>query len=183
MDRIRILAALLCGMLVSVPTWADENSGLYLGAGLGDFSTEIDSIGDVDLDFDEDSDASRIFAGWRFNRVIAAQLDYFDFGDSSAATNLLSIESDARGIAPSLVATLPLGPVELFVKGGWLFYDLEVTADGDEIFDESENDPMYGVGVGITLLERLALRAEYEIIDISEIEDAEAVWITAAWRF
>ncbi len=183
MARTRILAALFCGVLVSVPTWADENSGLYLGAGLGDFSTEINDLDDVDLDFDEDSDASRIFVGWRFNRVIAAQLDYFDFGDSAAATNLLSIESDARGIAPSLVATLPLGPVELFVKGGWLFYDLEVTASGDEIFDESENDPMYGAGIGITLLERLALRAEYEVIDISEIEDAEAVWITAAWRF
>ncbi|HEX6994164.1 MAG TPA: porin family protein [Gammaproteobacteria bacterium] len=177
-----ILAA-LCSMSLTVPAWADENSGLYLGAGLGDFSTEIRELDDVDLDFDEDSDASRIFAGWRFNRVIAAQLDYFDFGDSSAATNLLEIEADAKGVAPSLVATLPLGPIELFVKGGWLFYDLEVSADGDEIFDESENDPMYGAGIGLTLLERLALRAEYEVIDISEIEDAEAVWITAAWRF
>jgi len=183
MSRIRTFAVLACGTMVSVPTWADENSGLYLGAGLGDFSTQIDEIGDVDLDFDEDSDASRIFAGWRFNRVVAVQLDYFDFGDSTAATNLLSIDSDARGIAPSLVATLPLGPIELFVKGGWLFYDLEVTANGDEIFDESENDPMYGAGIGITLLERLALRAEYEVIDIDEIDDAEALWITAAWRF
>jgi len=28
-----------------------------------------------------------------------------------------------------------------------------------------------------------ALRAEYEVVEISDIEDAEAVWITAAWRF
>jgi|SRR5690606_6418821 len=182
MERIRVVMA-LCAALASIPALADENSGLYLGAGLGDFSTEINDLDDVDLDFDEDSDASRIFAGWRFNRVIAVQLDYFDFGDSEAASDLLSIQSEAKGIAPSLVATLPLGPVELFGKAGWLFYDLEVTADGDEIFDDSENDFMYGGGIGLTLLERLALRAEYEVIEISEIEDAKAVWITAAWRF
>lgn len=182
MERIGNLAACCC-LLVSFPAFADENSGLYLGAGLGDFSTEIDELDDVDLDFDEDSDASRIFAGWRFNRVIAAQLDYFDFGNSSAAFNLLDIESEATGIAPSLVATLPLGPVELFGRAGWVFYDLEVSADGDQIFDESGNDFMYGGGIGLTLLERLALRAEYEVIEISEIEDAEALWITAAWRF
>lgn len=182
MERIGILAA-LCGMLAAGPAAADESSGLYLGAGFGDFSTEIRDIEDVDIDFDEDSDAKRVFAGWRFNRAIAVQLDYFDFGDSSAALDLLPIESDAKGIAPSLVATLPIGPIELFAKGGWLFYDLEVSLGGEELLDESENDFMYGAGVGVTLLERLALRAEYEVIEISEIEDAEAVWVTAAWRF
>jgi len=180
MERIGILAA-LC-LLVSGPALADENSGLYLGVGLGDFSTEISSLDDVDLDFDEDSDASRIFAGWRFNRVLAVQLDYFDFGDSSAATDLLDIRTDAKGIAPSVVATLPLGPVELFARAGWLFYDLEVDAGGDRIFDESQDDFTYGGGVGLTLRERLALRAAYQVIDVSENEDAKAVWITPAWR-
>ena len=182
MERIGSLAALCC-LFVSGPAFADENSGLYLGVGLGDFSTEINDLDDVDLDFDEDSDASRIFAGWRFNRVLAVQLDYFDFGDSSAATGLLDIQADAKGVAPSLVATLPLGPVELFARAGWLFYDLEVDAGGDRIFDDSNDDFMYGGGIGVTVIERLALRAEYEVIEISEIEDAEAVWITAAWRF
>jgi hypothetical protein len=64
-----------------------------------------------------------------------------------------------------------------------LFYDLEVTAGGQELIDESSEDPFYGAGLGITVLERLALRLEYEVIDISEFEDAEAVWITAGWRF
>src|SRR5690606_18981688 len=114
-----------------------------LGAGLGDFSSEFQSIGDVDIDFDEDSDAKRFFAGWRFNRILAVQLDYIDFGDATSASELLAIESDAKGIAPSLVATLPLGPIELFGKAGWLFYDLEVNANGNELFDDSENDFVY----------------------------------------
>lgn len=169
--------------LIAAPAFGDENSGLYFGAGLGDYSSEIDDFGDADIDFDEDSDASKLFAGWRFNRFVGVQLDYVDFGDSSSAFDLLEIESETRGIAPSVVGTLPLGPVELFGKAGVLFYDLELTSDGDELLDESGEDVVYGAGIGITLLERLALRAEYEIVGIDEVDDAEAVWLTAAWRF
>jgi len=183
MNCKRILAAFCCAAGLSGAAVADENSGLYLGGGLGDFSSEFGSIEDVDIDFDEDSDAKRFFAGWRFNRILAVQLDYIDFGDATSASELLAIESDAKGIAPSLVATLPLGPIELFGKAGWLFYDLEVNANGNQLFDDSENDFVYGGGVGITLLERLALRAEYEVIEISEFDEAEAAWVTAAWRF
>lgn len=175
--------AVLCCMGLSTAALGDENRGLYLGAGLGDFSTEIDSISDVDIDFDEDSDAVRFFGGWRFNRFFAVQVDYYDFGDSTAAFELLEIESEATGIAPSLVGTLPLGPIELFARAGWLFYDLEVRSDGDQLFDDSGNDFVYGGGIGVTVLERLALRAEYEVVEINEVENAEAIWITAAWRF
>lgn len=162
---------------------ADENEGLYVGAGLGDFSTEIDELDDVDIDFDEDSDASRIFAGWRFNRFFAVQLDYLDFGDSSAALAGLEISADSTGIAPSIVGTLPVGPVELFVRGGMLFYDVEIDAGGESFIDESGEDVVYSGGVGLVLLERLSLRAEYEVVEIDELDDAEAIWITAAWRF
>lgn len=183
MSGKRILAALLSFAWIGGPALADESSGLYVGAGLGDFSSEIDDPGDVDIDFDEDSDAKRFFAGWRFNRILAVQLDYMDFGDSTSAFQVLDIESEAKGFAPSVVATLPLGPIELFGRAGWLFYDLEVDANGTELIDESDNDFVYGGGIGVTVLERLALRAEYEVIEISEVDDAEAVWVTAAWRF
>lgn len=162
---------------------ADENSGLYAGVGFGDFSTEIDDVQDVDLSFDEDSDAAKAFGGWRFNRFAAVQLDYIDFGDTSATFELLDIDADTRGLAPYLVGTLPLGPVELFGKAGAIFYDVEVTVDGESLIDETGQNAVYGGGLGVTVLERLALRAEYEVIDISEFDDAEAVWVTAAWRF
>jgi hypothetical protein len=177
------VAGTALALAASGPVLADENSGLYLGVGLGDFSSEFDSIRDVDIDFDESSDASKIFAGWRFNRFLAVQLDYIDFGDAGVTLDLLNIQAETRGIAPSVVATLPVGPVELFAKAGMLFYDLEVSLNGDTLVDESGNDIVYGVGVGYTLFGRLALRAEYEIIEIDEIDDAEAFWISAAWRF
>jgi OOP family OmpA-OmpF porin len=164
----------------------DNTEGLYIGAGLGDFSTEIediDDVDDVDLDFDEDESASKIFAGWRFNRFFAVQADYYDFGESDTALNLLDVSSDTKGFAPSIVGTLPLGPVELFARAGMIWYDLSITLDGEEVIDESGSDPVYSAGIGFTLFERLNLKAEYEVIDIGDFDDANAVWISANWRF
>jgi hypothetical protein len=166
---------------------AQENpEGFYIGAGLGDFSSNIDNlddIDDVDIDFDEDEDATRIFAGWRFNRFVSAQVDHTDFGESRAALNQLDITADTKGLTPSVVGTLPIGPIELFGRVGVMFYDVEINTDNGPLIDESGEDGVYAVGVGGTLFERLALRLEYETIDIEEFDDADAVWLTASWRF
>ncbi|HEU4620209.1 MAG TPA: outer membrane beta-barrel protein [Gammaproteobacteria bacterium] len=168
---------------------AENHQGLYVGAGLGDFSTNVDNVDNVGdlvngtIDFDRDGDASKVFAGWRFNRVFAAQLDYVDFGTARAALDALNLSAETTGITPSLVGTLPIGPVELFARAGMIFYDVKVRNNGSAFIDDSGNDPVYGAGIGVTLLERLSLRAEYEKIDISDLADADAVWLTAAWRF
>jgi OOP family OmpA-OmpF porin len=164
----------------------DNTEGFYLGAGVGEFSTEIDELDDVDdvgIDFEEDEDATRIFAGYRFNQFVGVQADYYDFGESETALGLLPVRSDASGLAPSVVGTLPLGPVELFARAGIVFYDLEVNLDNDNVLDETGNDPVYSVGVGVTVLEHLNLKAEYEVVDIDHFDEAEGVWLTANWRF
>lgn len=51
--------------------------------------------------------------------------------------------------------------------------------------DEDESAARYFVGsagVGITLFERLNLSLEYEVIDVESFDDADAAWISAAWR-
>ena len=49
--------------------------------------------------------------------------------------------------------------------------------------DDDNEDFVYGVGIGLTLFERLHTRLEYEVIDIGEFDDANALWLSAAWRF
>ncbi|HEX6999187.1 MAG TPA: porin family protein [Gammaproteobacteria bacterium] len=189
MHRQWMLAAALA--VVVGPAAAQErdtDSGPYLGVGLGDFSSAVDRIEDLDdvddvgLDFD-DEDASKLFGGWRFNRFLAVQLDYIDFGESTGSLDLLDFESDTSGLAPAVVGTLPLGPVELFARAGMIFYDIDIDVGGERFIDESGSDPIYSAGIGVTLLGRLSLRAEYEEIDIAELDEADSVWITAAWRF
>ena len=162
----------------------DNREGFYLGVGLGDFSSSVDSLEDFDeLDLDSDDTAMKAFGGWRLNRFLAFQLDYIDFGDSSTNANALNIRSNTSGLAPTVIGTLPIGFFELFAKAGMMWYDVDFDIENDPSLSDSGEDPIYGVGVGVTLVERLSLRLEYEVVDIDALEDAEAVWLTAAWRF
>jgi hypothetical protein len=182
------LAAALALCATPALAQVDDNNnteGFYLGAAIGDFNSRLDSpdaADDVDLDFD-DQDANRIFAGWRFNRFVAFEVDWTDFGRSNAAPNTLGIRAESDGLAPTVVGTLPLGPVELFAKAGMMYYNVDVDSNGRRLVDDSGHDPVYGVGIGFTIAERLNLRAEYERIDIERFDDANAVWLSANWRF
>ena len=159
----------------------DSTQGLYYGIGIGDFSTDVD---EANLDFDTDDTASRIFAGWRFNRLVAVQVDRLDFEHATEASDALSFfATEAEGFAPSLVGTLPLGPLELFARAGIFWYDVEIERNGTSFAENSDRDPIFGAGIGVTVARRLNLRAEYEVLEIDGVDDPNAVWVTAAWRF
>lgn len=162
----------------------DNRQGFYLGAGLGEFSASVDGPPAIDdIDLDSDGTPTKLFAGYRMNRFFAVQLDYIDFGESSGTANLLDVRNDTSGIAPTVIGTLPIGFVELFAKVGMMWYDVDLDVENDPTFSDSGEDPIYGVGVGVTLVERLSLRLEYDIVDVDTLDDADALWLTAAWRF
>lgn len=164
--------------------------GLYLGGGVGDFSSAVDEINslddvdDVGIDFSDSDNATKLFAGWRFNRFFAVQADFVDFGDSSGFVSTSAQgTSDVQGIAPSVVGTLPLGPVELFARAGMMFYEIDLNLTGGRVIDESGEDWLWAAGIGIDIAERLNLRLEYEEIDIQELDEADALWLNVAWKF
>jgi hypothetical protein len=165
---------------------ADGERGFYIGAGLGQFNVEVDDINDaanVAQDFDSDDTSWKVFAGWRFAPFFAVELDYIDFGGGSDNNAELGIS----GVAPYLVGTLPLGIFELFAQVGYYFYDVDVDIGNRSVSDSNE-DLVYGAGVGLALLEqRLFFRLQYEVIDISEVgtsdADTDALWLTGGWRF
>ena len=160
----------------------DEQQGVYVGGGVGDFSVEIDELDSDDIDFDESDTAYKLFVGYRFNQSFVAQFDYLDLGRSDTAVGLQNLEIETGGLAARIEGTLPLAFVELFATAGLMFSDVEASLGNTEILDESESDPVYSVGVGFEIAERVVLRLEYEIIDIETFDDTEAIWFTAAWR-
>jgi len=163
----------------------DTESGFYVGAGVGDYSADLSqptNAGNVTLHFD--GNANKIFGGWRFFRALALQVDYTDFQDSGVTFGATSSSNKTQALSPNVVATLPIGPVELFAKAGVLFSDVHVnTANGASLLSSSSTDPVYGAGVGVTIAKRVDLRAEYERIKISHFDNPNAVWLTAAWHF
>jgi hypothetical protein len=164
--------------------------GFYLGGGVGDFSSAVDEINDLDdvddvgIDFSDSDNATKLFAGWHFNRFFAVQADFVDFGDSSGfVTTSARGTSDVQGLAPSIVGTLPLGPIELFGRLGMMFYEIDLNLTGGRLIDESGEDLVWAAGLGIDVLDRLNLRLEYEEIDIQELDEADALWLNVAWKF
>jgi OOP family OmpA-OmpF porin len=164
--------------------------GFYLGGGVGDFSAavdeidELDDIDDVGIDFSDSDNAMKIFAGYAFNRFFAVQGDFVDFGESSGFVSpSVSGTSDVQGLAPSVVGTLPIGPVELFARVGMMFYDVDLNLGGGRVIDESGEDLVWSAGIGLDVLDRLNLRLEYEEIDIEQLDEDDALWLNVAWKF
>lgn len=169
-----------------------EVSGFYLGAGAGQFNAKIDDVDDVDetVDaWDEDDTAYKIFAGYRMNRFLAFELDYINLGEpSGAVVPGRNVDASVDGFAPFVVGTLPLGPYfEVFGRAGYYFYDatrgVEDTLDNSVEFDEESEDIVYGAGIGANLGEKLNLRFEYEKYDLEGLDDTDALWLNATWRF
>jgi hypothetical protein len=99
-----------------------------------------------------------------------------------------NVDSAVDGFAPYVVGTLPLGNIfEVYARLGYFFYDatvgVEDTLDNRVEFDEESEDLVYGAGVGANIGEKLNIRFEYEKFDLAGLDDADALWLTAAWRF
>jgi opacity protein-like surface antigen len=106
-----------------------------------------------------------------------------DLGNPEDTIDARRVNADVNGFAPYVVGTLPVGPVELFAKAGYLFYDVKVDVDDATVIDDNTQDFVYGGGICVTLFDKLNTRLEYEVIDIGAVDDANALWLSAAWRF
>jgi len=194
LKRTATLAALI-SVALAPAAFAQEQqevSGFYLGAGAGQFNANIDDVSDIDDTVDswsEDDTAYKIFGGYRLNRFLAFELDYINLGEPSGRTVPgFNVDSSVDGFAPFVVGTLPLGRFfEVYGRAGYYFYDATTgvtdTLDHRVEFKEESEDFVYGGGIGANLGEKLNLRFEYEKYDLKGLDDADALWLTAGWRF
>ena len=177
------LAALIL-TLVSTAAFADNDSGFYVGVGAGQFNVEADTV--AIGDFEGDDTTYKVFAGYRFNPYIGIELDYIDLGNPGDQGANFSFDSKINGFAPYVIGTIPLGPIELFGRVGYYFYDIETTGRIGAVVqsvEDSSEELVYGAGLGITFFEHLHARLEYEFYDIEDTDSANALWISGAWRF
>ncbi len=196
MNNLKLAAALAAVSLATVPAAfaqePEEISGFYIGGGAGQFNAHIDDVDDVDAtvdEWDEDDTAYKFFAGYRLNRFLAFELDYINLGEPSGnVVPGFNVDSSVDGFAPYVVGTIPLGRFfEVYGRAGYYFYDatrgVTDTLDNRVEFDEESEDFVYGAGVGANIGEKFNVRFEYEKFDIEGLDDTDALWLTAGWRF
>lgn len=118
--------------------------------------------------------------GYRLNRYLAAEVAYLSFAESEV-TEIYSIDfgfplptplefrnrysSTVSGPALSVLGSLPLRRVDLFLKAGMLFADQDVALGGNVIgmreMTFGEEVWFGGAGVDWSVADRWMLRAEY----------------------
>jgi OOP family OmpA-OmpF porin len=189
--------ALVAGTGTALAAGPDDNQrGFYLGGGVGNFNLEINRFDQIDnavRRLNDDDTAWKVFAGYRLNPYLSFEGAYVDFGRPSDTFSTAGSNGDfsahLSGFSPQVIGTLPLGPVELSAKAGVYFVNVDLSADVDSPAaldfnsNSSENDFMYGVGIGATLFERVNAKLEYEWIDIGGSDKANSLWATGTWRF
>lgn len=110
--------------------------------------------------------------GYRINRYLAAELTYTDFGEYERierfGSSALRYEISVGGPSVSVLGSLPLGEQwELFLRGGVLFADQEVSTNASLRNERDYSDEVVtgGVGVQWSFAPRWAARLEYQRTD------------------
>lgn len=186
-----IIAALVfAGPATAAEASAEDEQGFYAGGGVGQFNLEIDNFNDVVTtvdDYDSDDTAYKVYGGWRANKWLALELAYINLGspdDEILPDTTVEVETD--GFTPYIVGTIPIGMFEVFAKAGYFWYDVNARTDsplGTASASDSGSDFTWSAGVGLNIFERVNVRLEYEQFDFNDVDNANALWLTSAFRF
>jgi OOP family OmpA-OmpF porin len=174
--RMALNAMALLGLLASSTVLAEIQPGLYVGAGVGKATIELDD--EDGFGFDSDDTAFKVFGGYNFNQYFAIEAAYFDGGAPEETVISVpgargTIEVGTTGLIASVLGRVPLGDMfSLYGKLGFASYDAEIKGrvNGNVVAEDdgSDDDVAYGVGAAFNLGASFELRAEYEAISISD---------------
>ena len=165
------------GVLVAAAGVHAQDGGFYLGGGLGQSKLKewCDTGGStVTFASCKDTDTAwKVLGGYRFNRYIAAEGTYIDWGEVTASTATAQVAAQQQSYGLAVVGTLPLGErFELFGKIGFLKTEQETRriTPSPSTFNRDFSETHYGFGAKYAFTKNWALRGEWENADKVEVE-------------
>ncbi len=178
MNPARSVATCMTALILSTTTQA-EDSGFYLGAGIGQAKQS-------EIGF-EDSDTSfKVLGGYSFNEYLAAEGGYINGGSLKDTSDGFDIEIRNDGFYVAALAKLPLGDVfSLYAKLGYVMYDSEISATNGVnslSFTNSDEDLLFGGGCELRLGDNFRLRVEFEKINVPDAS-FEMISLGANYQF
>jgi len=142
--------------------WVGQKTYLGIGAAaakLDNAKVQDQNIATGDLsDFSDDHVTSQIYGGVMLNSWLGVEVGYLhlpEYDDNG-------FDIDGHGLSAALLLAAPVGDsMELYVKGGQVWWDVEV--DGPLGFDAKIDgeDWLYGAGMNFAMTDNVALRLEY----------------------
>jgi len=173
---------LLAAGLLVCGSHAHAADGLYLGAGIGQATIRDDT---ATGNFDADHLAYKAFVGYRFNKIpvvdLAIEGGYTDFGKPSQEVGAQHVEFKLHGAYAAGLLIFPLGPFDLYGKGGAISAKLESSSAG-ATRSRTGTDAFYGVGAAFYVW-KLGFRAEYERYMIKDVDRVQMFSVSALFQF
>lgn len=180
---MRMLFPALGLLLFGTAAQAADN-GIYLGAAA--IQAKLDNVGeDFDTgnlnDFEIDNTSWKLIGGFRPLDNFAVELNYIDLGDETRDIAGERLSADAKAYAAYAVGFFPIGPIDLYAKGGLVRWETEFNAAGFRLDDDGTE---FGYGVGVQArLGSLGARLEYEQFDVDNTDGVEMLSLGVTWTF
>lgn len=140
-------AATVLSLAFNSSTFADDDTGFYLGASVNRLSADQDNVDDVDF---EDSDNAFGFkVGYMFTDLLGIEGGYMDLGDYNTTGNEAGINLNLDADGFYLVGVLNISFAEnwdVYGKLGVFAFDSD-TDFTDVDFDDSSSELFGGLGI------------------------------------
>jgi OOP family OmpA-OmpF porin len=175
-----VVAAAFAGVALafSAPVFAQSQAdrGWYAGGSLGQMEAKGSCPGGFNCDFKDT--AWKLFGGYRINRNFAAEVFYANLGKITVSATVpgvgtVSSESKVTSFGAAALGIWPVGEqFEVFGKLGIASTDHKTTGTGPGVTisgSGSGSDILFGVGASYNFTRSLALRAEWERFNDSEV--------------
>ena len=170
----------LCPPLTAL---AGGETGFYLGAGVGRMDVK-DTIRTGE-DFSAYDAGYKIFAGYNFGKIplvdLAIEGSYVFSGELSDEINGVDVTYEQSSFNAFGLAGLSFGPFGVFGKLGAGAWDADAKV-GSEKESDSGTDPIYGVGVRLTLFS-ITGRLEFEYFDQDDVDNLYMTSVSIMYTF
>ena len=143
----------------------------YVGVAVGTASYDVD-LG-ANGSFEEDGTATKIYAGYNFNKYYAAEVTIYNFSEASVGAvenpispgSPISAEASMKGFGAYAVGMYPVSKeFNLSAKLGVLSWDADVRINTTNAENDG-TDVAYGLGISYAFTKELLATAEWEAFD------------------
>lgn len=160
--------------LAAPPGALAQDAGFYLGGSLGQSTfKEFCVDAPVVLSCEDKDTAWKIFGGYRFNRYVAIEGTYADWGTVRGTLSgpVRDVPLSQTGIGVAAVGSFELTPqFAVFGKAGILMTEQETPASASGNTKRDETEFHYGLGARFAFTPNWGARAEWERTEKTKVE-------------
>jgi opacity protein-like surface antigen len=183
------ILGLSAALAFASPAFAQRSPdmGFYIGGALGQAEHSDQCTGAGGVTCDDKDTAWKIFGGYQFNKFLAVEGAYTNFGEASATSAGVTVTDEATAFEVVAVGMYPIiDKLSVYGKLGFFRGEIDRSSNSPAVATgtNSQTDLTFGVGLRYNITNNVAVRAEWQrYTDVGEITDIDVISIGALFKF